>query len=701
MQGETIPPVYANVGEFDSGEPVFLQAEEEINVRRSVQTMRGNVTPIVQEQQQLRQDVEDLASEAASVLYNTAARSAQSVAELRQDTGAALSQAEAAIGQVGSSVQTLGLQMNEIASEQREFLERALTAERRAETLAQQLHDSRMEQEAMLVALEHQKADQTQKQQFLEQELVRQRQRHATMQESVDNVTRDRDDVRKEVQTLSTQLQQALNQIGDLTVQLARQPRPQMVQPQMSQPQVPEVPQQRVDIPEFQWGPTPSWQMTTGPEITPVTAAELRPGQFEPAIQMRGPSFDRTGTLHFAEQREVEEEDQDRMSQYLWEQSSIAGFSMEPLGSTENDVRTADWISEHASIDGSRRSGSAAVSPPLGRADCGMPEGCGTEGSPVRFKIDLKPKDPPVFAGKATDDVDIWVKQVSNFLTIIGGPDHIQVAYVANLLQGAAQHWFQRECDAGRHPRTWRELGQALRHRFGNDTKTEQAQSQIMSMQQGKNETAHDYALRFETVLEKIPQYEESWVRNLFVWGLHSHLATQVNMQNPATLNRAIQLAKKADVAIQLSRRPGASGSSSSQQQKTKAAGAKPNTVNAGHSRGSFYTGQKQKPNKNFYYRGQSSGNPTRGGYRPQVTQTAPPPPRVVPINPGPQRGGGPGPRRGGRGNQRRPRTAGVRVIQEDRVMEQEVMAGQQGQGSGQQPERKGTTVSQRQRQGN
>ena len=220
-------------------------------------------------------------------------------------------------------------------------------------------------------------------------------------------------------------------------------------------------------------------------------------------------------------------------------------------------------------------------------------------------------------------------------------------------------------------------------------------------MQQGKNETAHDYALRFKTVLEKIPHYEESWVRNLFVWGLHSHLATQVNMQNPAMLNRAIQLAKKADVAVQLLRRPGASGSGSSQQ-KTKAAGAKPNTViNAGHSKGSFYTEQKQKSNKNFYYREQISGNPTRGGYRPQVTQTAPPPPRVVPMNPAPQRGGGPGPRRGGRGNQRRPRTAGVWVIQEDIVMEQEVMAGQQGQGSGQQPVRKGTTVSQRQRQGN
>ena len=172
-------------------------------------------------------------------------------------------------------------------------------------------------------------------------------------------------------------------------------------------------------------------------------------------------------------------------------------------------------------------------------------------------------------------------------------------------------------------------------------------------------------------------------------------------MQNPATLNRAIQLAKKADVAVQLSRRPGASGSGSSQQ-KPKAAGSKPNTVmNAGHSRGSFSYGQKQKQNKNFYYRGAYSGRTTRGGYRPQVTQTAPPPPRVVPINPGPQRGGGPGLRRGGRGNQRRPRTAGVRAIQEDAVMEREAMAGQQGQGSGQQPERTGTTVSPSQRQGN
>ena len=61
------------------------------------------------------------------------------------------------------------------------------------------------------------------------------------------------------------------------------------------------------------------------------------------------------------------------------------------------------------------------------------------------------------------------------------------------------------------------ELGQTLLARFGNGMKPEQAQSKIMSMQQGENESAHDYALRFKIVLEKISQYNESWVRNLFV----------------------------------------------------------------------------------------------------------------------------------------------------------------------------------------
>ena len=62
--------------------------------------------------------------------------------------------------------------------------------------------------------------------------------------------------------------------------------------------------------------------------MAPNTTNTLSPGQPEPTTQMRGPSVASTGTLHFTEQGEIDAEDQDRMSQYLWEQSSIAGCYM-------------------------------------------------------------------------------------------------------------------------------------------------------------------------------------------------------------------------------------------------------------------------------------------------------------------------------------------------------------------------------------
>ena len=135
----------------------------------------------------------------------------------------------------------------------------------------------------------------------------------------MDTITRDRDDVKKEVQTLSTQLQQALNQIGDLTVQLAQQPRPQFVQPQVTHPQVPGIPIP-IDDPgtSFHWRPTPTQPIGT-------------------TMQMSGPSLGRTGTLHFTEP-ERQDTASERLSQYLDDQSSVAGFSCVSVGSSRQDV---------------------------------------------------------------------------------------------------------------------------------------------------------------------------------------------------------------------------------------------------------------------------------------------------------------------------------------------------------------------------
>ena len=54
------------------------------------------------------------------------------------------------------------------------------------------------------------------------------------------------------------------------------------------------------------------------------------------------------------------------------------------------------------------------------------------------FKLEIKPKDPPMFYGRTTEDISTWISKVSDFFYLTGATDHQQVAYVATLLQEAA-----------------------------------------------------------------------------------------------------------------------------------------------------------------------------------------------------------------------------------------------------------------------
>ena len=286
----------------------------------------------------------------------------------------------------------------------------------------------------------------------------------------------------------------------------------------------------------------------------------------------------------------------------------------------------------------------------------------------------------------------MWSQQVDNYLQLLGGDDAMQVAYVGTLLQGAAQLWFQCENNAGRRPRTWTQLAESLCDRFGNPTKADYAQSQLSSMRQGKNESAHDYSLRFEAVLDKIPAYEESWVKNIFIWGLHSNIAQEVNMKNPRSLNRAMELAKRADVAITMARRP-AQRDTGSQEQKKPAAGQQPEQ----QQRRGYW--QNRKTNKKWTSgnTGASGGQPQRTGGYSQGNRPGNPQFRGGRSHPAPTQNTGAGQRTSGPGNQRRTRFAAVQPQDQDT----EVMADQQGQESAQQAYRSDPTASRNQSSGN
>ena len=140
---------------------------------------------------------------------------------------------------MGSSVQSLDAQLQQMSHEQQSVLERAQRAELRTEHLMRELQESRRVPEEILSALEEQKAAYAQQNLFIERDQTGHEAKLASFEQALESVRRDRDSMRTEVQTLSTQLTEALNQVENLTFELGQTRR---LIPRVPSPNPPAVP---------------------------------------------------------------------------------------------------------------------------------------------------------------------------------------------------------------------------------------------------------------------------------------------------------------------------------------------------------------------------------------------------------------------------------------------------------------------------
>ena len=70
-----------------------------------------------------------------------------------------------------------------------------------------------------------------------------------------------------------------------------------------------------------------------------------------------------------------------------------------------------------------------------------------------------KPKEPPCYYGRSTEDVHTWTSLVRHYLTFMGGSDAQQVAYSVTLLRDSAHEWYIGYEHRNRHPpRDWAQL---------------------------------------------------------------------------------------------------------------------------------------------------------------------------------------------------------------------------------------------------
>ena len=131
-----------------------------------------------------------------------------------------------------------------------------------------------------------------------------------------------------------------------------------------------------------------------------------------------------------------------------------------------------------------------------------------------------KPKEPPCFFGRSSEDVHTWTSLVRHYLTFMGGSDAQQVAYSVTLLRESAHEWYIGYERRHRNPPSdWAQLCNLLLERFGSNIRSQEAQSQLMSITQGQR-LVRDYASQFETLLGRLDSYDESMMLNQFIWGL-------------------------------------------------------------------------------------------------------------------------------------------------------------------------------------
>ena len=121
------------------------------------------------------------------------------------------------------------------------------------------------------------------------------------------------------------------------------------------------------------------------------------------------------------------------------------------------------------------------------------------------------------------------MNQVRTHLRLLGESTDQQIAYVVTLFIGAAQLWWQRYVKQhGGPPLIMEDLEYALIKGFGNSSKEQTAMASLLHIKQNVNESVHAYALRFEQTLDQVSSFDEQWIKNIFIWGLQSNIATQV-----------------------------------------------------------------------------------------------------------------------------------------------------------------------------
>ena len=163
--------------------------------------------------------------------------------------------------------------------------------------------------------------------------------------------------------------------------------------------------------------------------------------------------------------------------------------------------------------------------------------------------VELKPCSPPTYYGRFREDVSRWISYMGNYLTFMQGTPDQQVNFAVTYLRGPALEWWDNYVKEYGYPINWTVMSNALRTKFGLPFRAKEAQARIMNIRQGKRKI-REYSNEFLTLLNRLNSYDESWMVNIYIWGLQPHFAKYVSAYCPETVSEAIKIAEETEFSI-------------------------------------------------------------------------------------------------------------------------------------------------------
>lgn len=223
----------------------------------------------------------------------------------------------------------------------------------------------------------------------------------------------------------------------------------------------------------------------------------------------------------------------------------------------------------------------------------------------------MKPREPPFFRGDQNEDIHGWISALRDYLYLLGANETQAVAYTATLLQSHARLWWDKFLleRHGKRPETLQEMLQALETRFMSPMYEKDARMKLWTISQRKEESVHGFSSRFQTLLARLPRYDETDMLERYIRALHPHLRMPVAQKEPKTLSECIRVASHLELLSGTYIGKSVSGDSSSAAQRVQVQ----NQGRGQGKKGSSQQQQQQQQQSQQYQQYQQNSGQGRG----------------------------------------------------------------------------------------